>query len=71
MISQELLDILVCPYCRTKVILFGDKWLVCQNDECSRKYPIKDEIPVMLIEEGSKWRKTRSEDLPDPQGLQF
>jgi hypothetical protein len=71
MLSQELLDILVCPHCKTKVQLTGDKWLICQNPDCSRKYPIKDEIPVMLVEEGTKWRKTPAEELPDPQGLQF
>ncbi len=71
MISQELLAILVCPYCRTKVDLVGDGWLVCQNPECHRKYPIKDNIPVMLIEEGTKWKDTETADLPDPQDLRF
>ncbi|MGQ9553467.1 MAG: Trm112 family protein [Anaerolineae bacterium] len=71
MISKELLDILVCPYCKTKVQYVRNQWLVCQNQECNRKYPIKDDIPVMLIEEGSKWIKTNVEALPDPQGLQF
>ena len=71
MVSQELLDILVCPHCKTKVLSLEDKWLVCQNAECRRKYPIKDDIPVMLIEEGTKWRDVEAEDLPDPQGLRF
>ena len=51
MISKELLDILVCPACKTKVVLEGER-LVCHN--CGRKYPIRDGIPVMLIEEGDK-----------------
>ncbi len=51
MISKELLDILVCPACKTKVILESER-LVCGN--CGRKYPIRDGIPVMLIEEGDK-----------------
>ncbi|MCP4653530.1 MAG: Trm112 family protein [Candidatus Omnitrophica bacterium] len=48
MISKDLLKILACPICKTSVILKGDK-LVCEK--CSRKYPIKDDIPIMLVEE--------------------
>ncbi len=54
MISKELLDILVCPACKTKVVLEDDK-LVC--GDCGRKYPIRNGIPVMLIEEGDKYRE--------------
>ena len=68
MVSQELLDILRCPVClREKgglLELFKDSWLVCQ--ECGRKYPIWDDIPVMLIDEGDKWINTKVEDLPVP-----
>ncbi len=53
MISQELLDILVCPACKTKVVL-EDQLLVCHG--CGRRYPIRDGIPVMLIEEGDRLR---------------
>ncbi|MGH2460877.1 MAG: Trm112 family protein [Chloroflexota bacterium] len=55
MISQELLDILVCPACKTKVVL-EDALLVCTG--CGRCYPIRDGIPVMLIEEGDKLRRS-------------
>ncbi len=51
MISKELLDILVCPACKTKVVPEGER-LACAN--CGRKYPIRNGIPVMLIEEGDK-----------------
>ncbi len=54
MISQELLDILVCPACKTKVVLEREL-LVC--GACGRRYPIRDGIPVMLIEEGDKLRR--------------
>ena len=51
-ISQELLDILVCPLCKTPVKLTADNaGLKCQT--CRRVYPIRDEIPVMLVEEAS------------------
>ena len=63
MLSEVLLAILVCPSCRTKVQLVGEKWLVCPNPDCARKYPIVDDIPNMLIEEGSKYIHVATKDL--------
>ncbi len=49
-ISKELLDILVCPLCKATVELKPDgSGLKCV--ECKRVYPIRDDIPVMLIDE--------------------
>ena len=48
MISQELLDILACPICKKEVKL-QDLFLVCTA--CRKRYPIKDDIPVMLVEQ--------------------
>ncbi|MBI3287705.1 MAG: Trm112 family protein [Chloroflexi bacterium] len=64
MVSPELLEILVCPYCKTKVDLMKRVWLVCRNPECRRKYPIRDDIPIMLVEEGDKYRDIAVEQLP-------
>lgn len=51
-LSPELLEILVCPKCKTKVNLSSDgKSLKCANLECALVFPIKDDIPVMLVEE--------------------
>ena len=70
MISTDLLEILRCPHCvRDKegmLVLVRDAWLVCQESDCRRKYPIVDDIPVMLIDEGSKWMGTAEADLPVP-----
>jgi uncharacterized protein len=66
MVSKELLDILVCPACKTKVELTKDVWLVCQNENCRRKYPIRDDIPVMLIEEGDKFVNVPVDQLGAP-----
>ena len=49
MISDELLEILACPKCHTKVELKGSDQLRCPH--CKVLYPIVDGIPVMLIEE--------------------
>ena len=49
-ISKDLLEILVCPLCKAPVELKSDQsGLKCV--ECKRVYPIRDDIPVMLIDE--------------------
>jgi len=49
-VSKELLDILVCPLCKTPVKLTPDSsGLKCST--CHRVYPIRDDIPVMLVDE--------------------
>ncbi len=75
-VSADLLAILRCPACvsgptrRTDVPdpglldLVHDVWLVCHD--CGRKYPICDDIPRMLIEEGDKYRSTPVEQLGEP-----
>jgi len=52
-ISKELLDILACPQCKGEIYLnaAGDG-LIC--DKCKLLYEIKDDIPIMLIDEARK-----------------
>lgn len=68
MVSKDLLEILRCPACvREKeglLDLYKDTWLTCRD--CGRQYPIVEDIPIMLIDEGDKWAKTKKEDLPIP-----
>ncbi len=53
-LSPELLEILRCPKCKSKVELKPDgNALKCVNAECSLVYPVKDDIPVMIIEEAT------------------
>ncbi len=49
-LNQELLDILACPKCKGDIYLndAGDG-LIC--DRCKLRYEIRDDIPVMLIDE--------------------
>ena len=73
-ISQELLDILRCPLAVQEPEKYGEdpgqlrlvknSWLVC--DDSGLKYPIREGIPVMLIDEGQKWAETAEADLPVP-----
>jgi uncharacterized protein len=51
MIDAALLAILACPACQGDVKLENDR-IVCV--ECGRKYPVKDGIPVMLVDEAEK-----------------
>jgi uncharacterized protein len=51
-LDPKLLDILVCPLCKADVKLTADgQGLKCAT--CHRVYPIRDDIPVMLIDEAS------------------
>ena len=49
-ISKELLEILVCPVCKANLEMQqGETGLKCV--QCKRVYPIRDDIPVMLVDE--------------------
>jgi uncharacterized protein YbaR (Trm112 family) len=70
-IPQDLLDILACPDCKTPVVLDGER-LVCCKSDCRRAYPIRDDIPIMLIEESQAlesnvWQKVMAAH-PAPTG---
>lgn len=49
--DKGLLEILACPECKAAVELKENK-IICKG--CGRKYPIRDGIPVMLVEEAEK-----------------
>lgn len=54
MISKELLEILACPDCKGDVQQMGQagaEKILCLK--CGREYPVRDGIPVMLIEEST------------------
>jgi uncharacterized protein len=51
MIDKTLLDILACPDCKGDVELVDNK-IVCKK--CGKKYPIRNGIPIMLIDEAEK-----------------
>jgi uncharacterized protein YbaR (Trm112 family) len=53
-ISPELLEILRCPQCKSELQIDAEATrLKCLNAECSLVYPIRDEIPVMLVDEAT------------------
>jgi len=66
MIDREYLEILRCPHCAPEggggLSALRGEWLNC--DDCGRNYPVVRGIPVMLPEEGDRWRNAAREDLP-------
>ncbi len=72
-IDPQLLEILRCPVAvhykdrgddPGRLELVKDCWLVCADS--GYKYPIRDGLPVMLIEEGKRWKDVTVDDLPVP-----
>lgn len=61
-IDPDLLDILACPACRAGVRLEGDR-IVCSS--CALRYPVRDGIPILLIDEADKPATT---DAAAPSG---
>jgi hypothetical protein len=60
-LDRELLEILACPKCKTDVKMTEDeKGLKCVS--CHRVYPIKDDIPVMLIDEATIEPERKTKD---------
>ncbi len=52
-IDKEFLDILACTACKTAVTVQGER-IVCTNPRCGLKFPIREGIPVMLVEEAER-----------------
>jgi uncharacterized protein YbaR (Trm112 family) len=78
MVNEELLQILRCPACVSgparkegddpgQLRLVQEHWLVCQETDCGRKYPIISDIPRMLVEIGDKYVDTPVEELGEPK----
>jgi uncharacterized protein YbaR (Trm112 family) len=50
-LDPTLLEIIVCPACRADLEVVGEE-LVCQG--CGLAYPVRDDIPVLLVDEARK-----------------
>ena len=53
-LDQRLLEILACPNCRGEVEFLPDEAVIECKGECGYRYPVRDDIPVMLIDEAIK-----------------
>ena len=72
-IPADLLEILRCPVAvhytdrgddPGRLELVHGCWLVCVDS--GYKYPIREGIPIMLVDEGVKWKDVAVADLPVP-----
>jgi hypothetical protein len=58
-LNKELLDILACPKCKGDLEQTEEQdGLICRK--CEVVYPVREDIPIMLVDEAiplSKWRK--------------
>jgi uncharacterized protein len=52
MVSKELLEILVCPVCK-KPLVQKDNGQSLKCGVCRRVYPVRDDIPIMLVDEAT------------------
>lgn len=60
MIDKELLDILACPACKGDIAYDQEnEKLICQK--CNRRYPVREGIPVMLVDEAELPEENRRE----------
>ncbi|MBA3914703.1 MAG: Trm112 family protein [Acidobacteriales bacterium] len=50
MITQELLNMIVCPVCK-KPLVMKENGESLKCSECKRVYPVRDNIPILLIDE--------------------
>jgi uncharacterized protein YbaR (Trm112 family) len=54
-IEAWLLDILACPNCHAPLrVDDAASELVCTSDACGLAYPVRDDIPVLLVEEARR-----------------
>lgn len=53
-VTKELLDILVCPNCRGELRYDEPGQTLTCVGECHYIYPVRDDIPIMLIDEATK-----------------
>ena len=54
-LDAKLLEILACPACKQPVKQEGDR-IVCTG--CGKRYPIREGIPIMLVDEAEEGQKT-------------
>ena len=53
-IDARLLEILICPNCHGEVEYLEDQSVIECRGECRYRYPVRDGIPVMLVDEAEK-----------------
>jgi uncharacterized protein YbaR (Trm112 family) len=68
MVSEKLLEILACPKTKAPVVQDGN-WIVSTDPETRLRYPIRDDIPVMLIDEAEEMDEASWRALMERHGV--
>ena len=70
----RLTELVACPECHSKLVLVGETGdnLVCSGAECRLSFPIREGIPVLLIDEAealedSEWKTAVGDSLPEAE----
>lgn len=53
-LDEKLLEILVCPNCHGEIEYLEDEEIIECRGDCRYRYPVRDGIPVMLIDEAER-----------------
>lgn len=65
-LNEALLGILACPNCRSSLVVdYEASELVCAKPECGLAYPVRDSIPILLVDEARAPGHTRPEVVVD------
>jgi uncharacterized protein YbaR (Trm112 family) len=67
-LNEALLGILACPNCRSSLVVdYEASELVCAKPECGLAYPVRDSIPILLVDEARAPGHRRVEVPETPQ----
>ena len=65
-LNEALLGILACPNCRSSLVVdYEASELVCAKPECGLAYPVRDSIPILLVDEARAPGHRRVEVPPE------
>jgi len=65
-LNEALLGILACPNCRSSLVVdYEASELVCAKPECGLAYPVRDSIPILLVDEARAPGQKRSDAAVD------
>ena len=67
--QESSVAVMCCPKCRSRVVLDGGR-LVCTNPEQRLAYPIRDGIPVMIVDEATELDRDEWDDVMKRQATE-
>jgi uncharacterized protein YbaR (Trm112 family) len=53
-LDPRLLEVLICPNCHGEIEYLQQEAVIACRGKCGYRYPVRDDIPVMLIDEAEK-----------------